>query len=72
MMSGDEPETRDRLDALEIRIAHQDKTISELNDVITAQWGKIDLLDRKLAQLREEIQYMGSSRDGPEPPPPHY
>jgi SlyX protein len=61
-----------RLDALEIRIAHQDKSIDELNDVIAAQWRKIDMLERRLAQLREEIQNIGSTREAPEPPPPHY
>jgi uncharacterized coiled-coil protein SlyX len=61
-----------RLHALEIRIAHQDKSIDELNDVIAAQWRKIDVLERRLAQLREEIQNIGSTREAPEPPPPHY
>ena len=61
-----------RLDALETRIAHQDRTIAELNDVMTAQWRKIDFLERRLAQLREEMQTLEPRRDGPEPPPPHY
>ena len=61
-----------RLDALEMRIAHQDSTIAELNDVITAQWRKIDLLERQIALLREEFQNLSTARDGPEPPPPHY
>ena len=34
----------DRFDALEMRIAHQDQMIAELNEVITAQWRKIDAL----------------------------
>jgi SlyX protein len=61
-----------RLDALETRIAHQDQTIADLNEVITAQWRKIDLLERSLARLREEFQTLDTRRDGPEPPPPHY
>jgi len=44
-----------RLEAVEIRLAHQDKMISDLNDVITAQWRKIDLLERQLGRLREEL-----------------
>ncbi|WP_330083833.1 SlyX family protein [Methylocystis iwaonis] len=61
-----------RLDALETLIAHQDRTIAELSDVIASQWRKIDILERQVAQLREEFQNIGASRDTPEPPPPHY
>ncbi len=61
-----------RLDALEIRIVHQDNMLAELNDVITSQWRKIDALERQVANLLEEVQNVGSRRDGPEPPPPHY
>jgi SlyX protein len=61
-----------RLDALEMRIAHQDRMIAELNEVITAQWRKIDALAREVVQLREEYQNAMAQRDAPEPPPPHY
>ncbi len=61
-----------RLDALETLVAHQDKTIAELNEAITAQWLKIDALERHVAKLLEEIQNVAASRDTPEPPPPHY
>jgi SlyX protein len=61
-----------RLDALEMLAAHQDKTIAELNGAITAQWRKIDALERQLAKLLVEIQNIGATRDAPEPPPPHY
>ncbi len=62
----------DRLEALEMRIADQDRVIAELNDVITAQWRKIDALARQVSQLRDEFQTIGAPRDAPEPPPPHY
>ena len=61
-----------RLDALEMLVAHQDKTIAELNDAITAQWRKIDALERQVAKLHVEIQSVGTQRETPEPPPPHY
>jgi SlyX protein len=61
-----------RLDDLEVRIAHQDRMTAELNEVITAQWRKITVLERQLAHLREEVQNAGPQREGPEPPPPHY
>ncbi len=38
-----------RLDALETLAAHQDRIITELNDAITAQWRKIDALERQVA-----------------------
>lgn len=61
-----------RIDALEMLIAHQERSIAELNEVVTAQWRKIDALDRLILQLREELQNISPARDAPEPPPPHY
>jgi uncharacterized coiled-coil protein SlyX len=61
-----------RLDALEMQVAHQDRIITELNDAITAQWRKIDALERQVAKLLDEIQSVEAPRDIPEPPPPHY
>ena len=61
-----------RLEALEMRVAHQDRVIAELNEVITAQWRKLDGLSAQVLQLREEFQNSQAGRDGPEPPPPHY
>ncbi len=60
-----------RLDALEALVAHQDRTIAELNNAITAQWRKIDVLERQLAKLHAEIQNIGIPHD-PTEPPPHY
>ena len=71
-MNDSPPDDFSRLDALEMRVAHQDHTIAELNDVIAAQWRKIDLLERQIGLLREEFQSLSIGRDGPEPPPPHY
>jgi uncharacterized coiled-coil protein SlyX len=68
----DENSDVSRLDALETQVAHQDKTIAELNVVVTAQWRKIDALERLVAKLHKEIQSIGAPRDTSEPPPPHY
>ena len=65
-------DTHSRLDALEVRIAHQDATINDLNDVVTSQWRKIEVLERRLAQLLEEVQNLDASRSVPDKPPPHY
>lgn len=61
-----------RIDALEIHLTHQDRLISELNDVVAAQWRKIDVLERQIGHLRAALEMGGQHRDGPEPPPPHY
>ena len=56
-----------------MRIAQQDRVIADLNEMVIAQWQKVDALERRLGELREEFDSAGSLRsDGPEPPPPHY
>ncbi|WP_036285549.1 SlyX family protein [Methylocystis sp. ATCC 49242] len=61
-----------RLDTLEASVAHQEKMLAELNEVVTLQWRKIDVLERLVAQLCEELQNIAPQREAPEPPPPHY
>jgi SlyX protein len=62
-----------RLDELEMRVAHQDKTIAELNDVITEQWKKMEALERQLRRFGEELDAIEQS-EGPaaNQKPPHY
>lgn len=62
-----------RMGELEMRVTHQDKTIGELNDVVTAQWKKLEMLERQLRRLGEEVEAMEAS-DGPaaNQKPPHY
>jgi SlyX protein len=64
--------TEKRLDDLEMRLAHQDKTIAELNDVITSQWKAIDTLERKLRRLNEELEAVQGTESPPIQKPPHY
>jgi SlyX protein len=67
--------TSARLDALEIRIAHQDAIIDDLNAAVTAQWAQIDRLTREVKALREKLAaaQVSNIRDpGEETPPPHY
>ena len=62
-----------RIDALEARVAHQDRTIDDLNETITKQWKEIDGLTRQLVRLRDQLQEVRDrAPEGPEPPPPHY
>lgn len=62
-----------RIDALEAHIAHQDRTIEDLNTAITDQWKQIEDLAYRLSRLADELREVESSVSGePEPPPPHY
>ena len=65
------PDTR--LADLEQRLAEQDRVIADLNEMVVAQWRKIDSLERRVGELRDEFDAAALSRaDGREPPPPHY
>ena len=71
----DTPSTAVRIDELEIRIAHQDQTIEDLNAAITAQWTLIERLERQVERLAERgadaEQSAGPAAPG-DRPPPHY
>lgn len=70
-MQGDD--TAMQIAELEARIAEQDRTIADLNEMVVSQWRKIDSLERRLGELREEFDSANLGRsDAPEPPPPHY
>ncbi|MDE2385863.1 MAG: SlyX family protein [Alphaproteobacteria bacterium] len=64
-------DTAARIAELEMRMTHQDKVISDLNEVVLAQWRRIESLERQLARINEEMQALES---GPVPVdrPPHY
>lgn len=64
-----------RIDALEMRIAYQDRALDDLNRAVLEQWKQIDSLTRQVANLidrvREAEESAGTSPRS-EPPPPHY
>jgi SlyX protein len=62
-----------RIDELEIRMMHQDKAIADLNEVITAQWKQLEMLERQMRRLSEELEAMETG-DAPaaNQKPPHY
>ncbi|MBY0555377.1 SlyX family protein [bacterium] len=60
---------------IEIKIAHQDKTLEELSDVIYKQQQQIDSLEKSLKTLISRIQNgtNGELEIGPaDEKPPHY
>jgi SlyX protein len=62
-----------RIDELEMRVAHQDKTIAELNEVITGQWKKLEAMERQMRRLGEELEAMEQGEaPAANQKPPHY
>ena len=71
----DDAETMSRIDALEMRIAHQDRIIEELNAAVTGQWRTIDDLTTQIRRMADKMQQLDASTPSPaadEAPPPHY
>lgn len=67
----------ERLQVLEGKVTFQDRTIDELNQVLTKQQDQVDLLTTQLTTLRETLDSAladasGTVEGGEEPPPPHY
>lgn len=67
-----------RLDDLEMRVAHQDAVIEELNEALTAQWKVIDVLTREIENLRERASAIEADarttakQGGEDERPPHW
>jgi SlyX protein len=62
-----------RIDVLEARLTFQDVTIETLNQTITEQWHKIDVLTRQVAALSERLREAEAHAPGPaNEKPPHY
>jgi len=64
-----------RLDALEIRIVHQDSIIDELSEVSLNQWTEIKTLTDQLDHLTNKLQEVEngiSSSPEQDVPPPHF
>ncbi|MGB0575313.1 MAG: SlyX family protein [Alphaproteobacteria bacterium] len=64
-----------RLDALEIRIVHQDSIIDELSEVSLKQWNEIKSLTDQLDHLTNKLQELENGINNPsddDTPPPHF
>lgn len=65
----------ERIDDLELKYMHQEKTLQELNEIVCRQELLIDQLRHEVALLKEQSLMMNpsASRDpDQEEPPPHY
>ena len=67
-------EVEERFQVLENKAVYQDRTVDELNGVVTQQQDQIDELAREIRRLRTMLAELhnGSVEAGEEPPPPHY
>jgi|GEM_PF-671205 len=61
-----------RLTELEIRLAYQEQTINDLNEVILAQQADLDLLKKSMDQLRTKLDGAEQSFGPASERPPHY
>ena len=63
-----------RIEQLEARIAHQERTIEDLNNSVTGQWKQIDDLAKQVERLATRLQQVEDNAPpgAAEPPPPHY
>lgn len=64
-----------RLELLEIRFAHQERVIDDLNATVTAQWKEIERLKADIVRLSDRLsgaELMGRHEADQEPPPPHW
>ena len=67
-------ELDERFQVLEGKVLYQDRTIEELNSVVTQQQDQIDAILREIRRLHQIIasQEERTVEGGEEPPPPHY
>lgn len=64
-----------RIIELESKLAFQEHTIQELNDIVTSQQKEISLFNQKLQLLRSQLTQLMPSNiasSSEETPPPHY
>ncbi len=62
----------DRFIELETKLAHQEKMLDELNEVIIAQGKEIDALKDKTRIMKESMNQEPIKDSAEETPPPHY
>ena len=73
-MTDDAPDDlTDRIDTLEAHIAHQDRMLQELSEVMNDQRTEFDLIKARLNQFLDRIHAVEAQGPAPESrPPPHW
>ncbi|MDD5285517.1 MAG: SlyX family protein [Desulfuromonadaceae bacterium] len=63
-----------RINELELHYMHQEKTIQELNEIVSRQELAIEFLKREINAMKEQSLRMAPSeaRDPDQEKPPHY
>ena len=68
--------SEERLIELETRVAHQERLIEELNDVLTDQQSQLTRLEQTAEALKDRLRALGEGGAGASDPeaerPPHY
>ena len=67
--------TEERIDELEITLAHQDAALDQLNQTVIRQQETIDALALEMERLKDRVKALAPSQVAPEAeetPPPHY
>jgi SlyX protein len=67
--------TDSRIEDIETQLAHQERAISELNEVIISQQQQIDRLQRDHSRMLLRLQELMATSDvdaSADTPPPHY
>jgi len=65
----------DRLEALEFKLAHLERGLQELSDVVVRQQQDLDRLLLRNQELREQVESLREQAEAPKDPheiPPHY
>lgn len=62
----------ERVIELESRIAHQDRTIRDLDEVVTLFANRVERLERRLSELVDQITTDGEHVGPHDEQPPHY
>lgn len=70
MTSPKDASQSERIHDLEERLAHQDKLLAELDDVVRVFSNRVERLERHITELQDSV---GSQEIGPaDEKPPHY
>jgi SlyX protein len=65
-------ELNDRIDTLETHIAHQDRLLADLNEIVTHQQKNLDAINNQFGRFMDRVEAMESQNPMPVKPPPHF